>query len=55
MEKKLKPLNIPTEVHEILVDHCKNRSIKINMGDFAGEAIREKIAREKDREGEKIK
>jgi len=44
---KLQTIKVPVEVHALAVDFCKNRPVKINIGDWVAQAIIEKIEREK--------
>jgi len=46
----LKNIKIAPDVHAKAVDHCKNRPVKINIGDWTAQAIIEKIERETPKE-----
>jgi len=50
----LKNVKIAPEVHAKAVDHCKNRPVKVNIGDWTAQAILEKIEREKPKDTREI-
>lgn len=46
----VKTIAVTPEVHAKVVDHCKNRRVKLPIGDWTAQAIIEKIERETPKE-----